>query len=205
VWALLDKLASTPAPDNYRAALPATGDSATARPHGWTTLPYDTPLPAEARRLLPRLRELEEAWPALAHHGDRVIHGDLRADNMVTDHQRGIVFVDWAHATHGPAAVDAVSLAAQLTLAGHQPHDVARTLRGHHSLATDPLPGLAFLAALTGHWQRNATQPAPPGAPGLRPYQQHAATAGLTLLAHLLQDDAPGLGRRGPDGADSGQ
>ncbi|MFE9387579.1 aminoglycoside phosphotransferase family protein [Streptomyces sp. NPDC007025] len=188
VWALLDKLASSPASSGYLTALPATGDSPTARLHGWTVLDRVS-LPQEAILLLPRLRELEAAWPALARGGDRIVHGDLRADNMVATHRRGVVFVDWAHATHGPAAVDAVSLAPQLVLAGHHPRDTARTLTSHHALAPDPAPGLAFLAALTGHWQRNATLPAPPGAPGLRPYQQRAAAAGLSLLHHLLQEE----------------
>ncbi|WP_410169440.1 phosphotransferase, partial [Actinacidiphila rubida] len=46
--------------------------------------------------------------------GDRIVHGDLRADNMVHDRHKGVIFVDWAHATTGPACIDAVSLAPQL-------------------------------------------------------------------------------------------
>ncbi|WSQ15006.1 hypothetical protein OG604_48955 [Streptomyces sp. NBC_01231] len=81
---------------------------------------------------------------------------------------------------------DAVSLAPQLILAGHTPADVARLLRDHPATASSPDTTTAFLAALTGHWHRNARKPAPPGAPGLRAYQHRAAAAGLALLGYRL-------------------
>ncbi|MFB7739724.1 phosphotransferase [Streptomyces sp. NPDC056112] len=115
-----------------------------------------------------------------------MVHGDLRADNMVRDHQLGVTFVDWAHASLGPACIDAASLAPQLILAGHAPADVAWLLRDHPATTSSPETTTAFLAALTGHWHRNARQPAPPGAPGLRPYQHRAAAAGLALLSYRL-------------------
>ncbi|MCW8217305.1 hypothetical protein [Streptomyces griseolus] len=46
--------------------------------------------------------------------------------------------------------------------------DITRLLDTHPATATDPLASTAFLAALTGHWHRNARRPAPPG---LRAYQ----------------------------------
>ncbi|MFI0742749.1 phosphotransferase family protein [Streptomyces sp. NPDC021100] len=185
-WALLDKLTSNPAPASYAAAVNST-PSTTAALHGWDELLADPPadLAPTARGRLEQLAELEAAWPALAH-GDRIVHGDLRADNMVHDHHLGVTFVDWAHATTGPACIDAASLAPQLILAGHTPADVARLLRDHPATAGSPETTTAFLAALTGHWHRNARQPAPPGTPGLRPYQHRAAAAGLALLSYRL-------------------
>ncbi|WSQ14967.1 aminoglycoside phosphotransferase family protein [Streptomyces sp. NBC_01231] len=165
----------------------STRPSTTAALHGWDELFSDPPadLAPAARAHLRQLAELEAAWPALAH-GDRIVHGDLRADNMVRDHHLGVTFVDWAHATTGPACIDAVSLAPQLILAGHTPADVARLLRDHPATASSPDTTTAFLAALTGHWHRNARKPAPPGAPGLRAYQRRAAAAGLALLGYRL-------------------
>ncbi|MFB6814447.1 phosphotransferase family protein [Streptomyces sp. NPDC056347] len=185
-WALLDKLTSSPAPASYTAAVNST-PSTTAALHGWDELLADPPadLAPAARDRLKQLAELEAAWPGLAH-GDRIVHGDLRADNMVRDHHLGVTFVDWAHATTGPACIDTASLAPQLILAGHAPADVARLLRDHPATASSPETTTAFLAALTGHWHRNARQPAPPGAPGLRPYQHRAAAAGLALLSCRL-------------------
>ncbi|AVH61696.1 MULTISPECIES: phosphotransferase family protein [Streptomyces] len=185
-WALLDKLTSSPAPASYAAAV-STMPSTAASLHGWDELLADpsADLAPAARDRLPQLTELEAAWPALAH-GDRIVHGDLRADNMVRDHHLGVTFVDWAHATTGPACVDAASLAPQLILAGHAPADVARLLRDHPATARNSDTTTAFLAALTGHWHRNARKPAPPGAPGLRAYQHRAAAAGLALLGYRL-------------------
>ena len=186
-WALLDKLTSSPAPPSYAAAV-STAPSTAAALHGWDELLSDPPadLAPAVRAHLPQLAELEAAWPALAR-GNRIVHGDLRADNMVRDHDRGVTFVDWAHATTGPACIDAASLAPQLILAGHEPADIARLLRDHPATASSPdTTTTAFLAALTGHWHRNARKPAPPGAPGLRTYQHRAAAAGLALLGYRL-------------------
>ncbi|GHE51311.1 phosphotransferase family protein [Streptomyces capitiformicae] len=185
-WALLDKLTSSPAPAAYAAAV-STSPSTAAVLHGWDELISAPPadLAPAARAHLPQLAELEAAWPALAH-GDRIVHGDLRADNMVRDHHLGVTFVDWAHATTGPACIDAASLAPQLVLAGHAPADIARLLRDHPATGTSPDTTTAFLAALTGHWHRNARKPAPPGAPGLRAYQHRAAAAGLALIGYRL-------------------
>ncbi|MFJ5851210.1 phosphotransferase family protein [Streptomyces sp. NPDC092903] len=183
-WALLDKLTSSPAPAAYTAAVASTPSGA-AGLHGWDVLHANPPgdLDPDVRHRLHELAELEAAWPALAH-GDRVVHGDLRADNMVRDQDRGVTFVDWA--TTGPACIDTASLAPQLILAGHAPADVARLLRGHPATADSPDTTTAFLAALTGHWHRNARRPAPSGAPGLRAYQHRAATAGMALLVLRL-------------------
>lgn len=89
--------------------------SAAVALHGRDELATDplADLAPTARALLPELTELEAAWPDLAH-ADRIVHGDLRADNMVRDHHLGVTFVDWAHATTGPACTDAASLAPQL-------------------------------------------------------------------------------------------
>ncbi len=188
IWALLDKLTDSPAPTTYATAAHTAAPSGLAGLHGWAELATNPPsgLPPDARTHLARLAKLEAAWPALAH-GDRIVHGDLRADNMVRDADRGVTFVDWAHATTGPACIDAASLAPQLILAGHTAADIARLLTQHPATSDQPDTTTAFLAALTGHWHRNARKPAPPGAPGLRPYQHRAAAAGLALLSHRLR------------------
>ncbi|WP_055533900.1 phosphotransferase family protein [Streptomyces graminilatus] len=186
VWAHLGRLTSSPAPAPYATAV-GTAPS-TAPLHGWGELLSDPPgdLARAARDRLPQLAELEAAWPDLAC-GDRIVHGDLRADNMVRDRHLGVTFVDWAHATTGPACIDATSLAPQLILAGHSPADIDRMLHEHPATSSNPDATTAFLAALTGHWHRNARRPAPPGAPGLRAYQHRAAAAGLALLGHRLR------------------
>ncbi|SEO74192.1 Predicted kinase, aminoglycoside phosphotransferase (APT) family [Actinacidiphila rubida] len=187
VWVLLDQLTSQPAPPAYTEAV-SDRPSPAATLHGWTQIASASPadLDPEARARLAALTEIEAAWPKLAR-GDRIVHGDLRADNMVHDRHKGVIFVDWAHATTGPACIDAVSLAPQLILAGARPGDVAKALETHPASASDPDTATAFLTALTGHWQRNARLPSPPGAPGLRAYQHRAAAAGLSLLVQRLR------------------
>ncbi|MYS80767.1 phosphotransferase family protein [Embleya scabrispora] len=171
----LDKLAADPADDRYRTAVGTTA-AESIRLHGWSD-PHLTDLDPWASGRLDRLRDLEQAWPAHAF-GDRVVHGDLRADNMVRDRIHGPVFVDWAHATLGPGWVDLASLAPQLVLAGHRPVDVADLLTGHPLTGNAPDGVDAFLAALTGHWERGSRQGDPARAPGLRAYQRRAAAAG---------------------------
>lgn len=78
------------------------------------------------------------------------------------DHYLGVIFVDWAHVTSGPACIGAAFLAPQSILAGHLPADVARLLRDQPADASRPATTTAFLVALTGHWHRNARQPALP-------------------------------------------
>ncbi|MFD5521981.1 phosphotransferase [Streptomyces sp. NPDC127066] len=136
----------------------STTRSTTAALHGWDELLSD-PSADRAPALLPQLAELEAARPALAH-GNRIVHGDLRADNMVRDHHLRVTFADWAHATTGPTRVDAASHAPQLILAGHTPVDIARPLRDHPTAAGRPDTTTAFLAALAGHWHRPQTRPA---------------------------------------------
>ncbi|GFH75198.1 hypothetical protein ACIPPN_27035 [Streptomyces diastaticus] len=63
---------------------------------------------------------------------------------------------------------------------------MAALLRDHAATATSPATTTAYLAALTGHWHRNARRPAAAGAPGLRTYQHRAAAAGLALLMTRL-------------------
>lgn len=112
----------------------------------------------------------------------KIVHAYLRAENMVRDHDRRVTFVDWAHATTGPACIDAVFLAPSSSSPGTPQQDVARLLDEHPATATDPLASTAFLGALTGHWHCNARLPTPPDAPDLRAYQHRAATAGIALL-----------------------
>lgn len=184
---LLDRLTEDPAPAAYRAAV-AHAPSGAAGLHGWDVLLADPPpdLAADLRARLPVLAELESAWASLAY-GDRIVHGDLRADNMVRDRTRGVTFVDWAHATTGPACIDPVSLAPQLVLAGHEPAAVARLLDERSATAAAPEATTAFLAALCGHWHLHARKPEPSGAPGLRAYQHRAAAAGLAVLLRRLR------------------
>ncbi|CAL9333782.1 hypothetical protein SUDANB132_00127 [Streptomyces sp. enrichment culture] len=164
--------------------------STTATLHGWNNLLADPPadLAPAARAHLPQLAELEAAWPALAH-GDRIVHGDLRADNMVRDHHAGVTFVDWAHASLGPACIDAASLAPQLILAGHTPADIACLLRDHPATANSPTPPPHSSPHSPATGTATPASPHPPAPPDCAP----TSTALQHAFNGLSVDDLHGL------------
>ncbi|GIH86433.1 phosphotransferase family protein [Planobispora rosea] len=183
----LSRLTATTAPQRYRQAIATPTATTALHLHGWASLNTQRPddLDTWAADHLAHLVALESAWLAQAH-GDYIVHADLRADNMIDDPQQGIVFVDWTHASLGPAFADAASLAPQWVMAGHCPQAVADLLARHPLTCHDRQGVDSFLAALTGHWERNSRYPSPPRAPGLRTYQRRAAAAGRALLAARL-------------------
>ncbi|MFD7868169.1 phosphotransferase [Streptomyces sp. NPDC059783] len=148
---------------------------------GWRDGPM---LAGSGRRRSARRREGRREG-ALRARGDRIVHGDLRADNKVRDHHLGVTFVDWAHATTGPACTDAASLAPQLVLAGHTPASIAPSWT--NTPPPPPAPRRPPRSSPHSPDTGTATPDCPhPRRPGLRPYQHRAAAAGLTVLNYRL-------------------
>ena len=122
-----------------------------------------------AARNLGRLADLELGWPAAAA-GDTLVHGDLRADNILltADH---VLFVDWPHACVGAAWIDLLLMLPSVTMQGGPP---PQSLFARSAVAS-AAPGNAVeavLAALSGYFIRGATLPAPPGLPNFRSFQR---------------------------------
>ena len=69
-----------------------------------------------ARRHLERLAELESGWPEPVP-GSTLLHGDVRADNVLLTAD-GVVFVDWPHAAVGTPVFDLVAWAPSVVLEG---------------------------------------------------------------------------------------
>jgi aminoglycoside phosphotransferase (APT) family kinase protein len=134
---------------------------------------------------VPKLRELAEAetrWTADAG-GSALVHGDLRADNMIAADD-GVTLVDWAHATVGAPWPDFADLGAQLVISGHDPAAVEAALSAVPAWKQAPAGAVSsYLIALAGYWARSSRLPAPPSVPALRPYQARAADAGLRWVA----------------------
>lgn len=63
-------------------------------------------LPRWARERLVDLAAAEDGW-ARAAAGDTLVHGDVRADNVLLTHDR-VVFVDWPWAARGAPWLDVV-------------------------------------------------------------------------------------------------
>ena len=109
--------------------------------------------------------------------GDTLVHGDLRADNLLFGADASVAFVDWAWAVRGADWVDTVLFALDAaTQGGVDPE----WLVGRSPLvaAADPRQVTDLVLAMAGMFARNMRNPPPPGLPTLRAFQRafHAAT-----------------------------
>jgi hypothetical protein len=132
-----------------------------------------------ARTNLSRLTELESAWPAAAA-GTTLVHGDVRADNILFTAD-GVVFVDWPHAAIGTPVLDVVEWASSVVLeGGPEPEELLAAHRP--SQDADPEVVTVLLAAVCGFFVAHSLRPPPPGLPTVRAFQ---AAQGDVALAWL--------------------
>ncbi|MPZ83390.1 MAG: phosphotransferase [Actinophytocola sp.] len=155
---------------------------------GWRSLAADPALAAAldpwSRRNVDRLAALEAGWAAAAA-GDTLLHGDLRADNILLTDDR-VLFVDWPQAAVGAAWVDLVCMLPSVALqGGPDPDDVWRT--SPVAAGADPAAVDAVLAAVTGFFVHSALLPSPPGLPTLRRFQHLQAGPALAWLRSRLR------------------
>ncbi len=126
-------------------------------------------LPPWAERNLDRLAEREPRWEAgLA--GETLLHGDLRADNLLLTESGSVVFLDWPWASRGVDWFDPLILAPSVAMQGGPAVDwiIARhagARAADHEVVTD------LLVAVAGYFFSRAQLPAPPGLPTLRQFQ----------------------------------
>jgi hypothetical protein len=127
---------------------------------------------------------LEEHLPALAEasanapiDGDRVLHFDVRSDNLCLRRGRA-VFVDWNHACIGNPVLDTASWLPSLRSEGGPPPE---------TILADGTPGLPEIAAfLAGYFSARAGLPPIPQAPHVRGLQLAQAATSLPWAARLL-------------------
>lgn len=171
--------ALTPAPV---AAPPAAGAHERMF-RGWRRLTGDeTGLDDWSRRHLAALQEVEAVWPA-SLAGDTLLHGDLRADNVVLVPGRGPVLVDWPAANVGPPWFDLVILAPSVQAQGGP---ACADLLERAGLDA-PADALAFaVVGIAGYLTANALRPAPPGMPTLRAFQAQQGHPARAWAARLL-------------------
>lgn len=144
------------------AADPRAGDL--PRPDAWT------------RRNLHRLAEREAAWTEVAA-GSALLHGDLRADNVLLTADR-VVIVDWPWATVGAPWIDVVAMGPSVIMQGG-PETIGRLDRHLADRGAEPAAVTTMVVALTGFFLAQSAQPDPPGLPTLRPFQRAQGLAGL--------------------------
>ena len=132
---------------------------------------------------LDALVELENGWSEAAA-GDALVHGDLRADNVILDTEE-CWLVDWPHAALGAPWLDLVLMLPSVAMQGvGDPGAIFRSQRVSEAVDDDRLR--AVLAALSGYFTHGALQPAPPGIPNLRPFQGAQAVRTIAWLRTLL-------------------
>jgi aminoglycoside phosphotransferase (APT) family kinase protein len=114
--------------------------------------------------------------------GDGIVHGDLRADNVMIDESGKVWLIDWLHASIGATWLDLAFMLPSVAAQGGG--DPAELFAQHApQVSRDDLR--AALAGLTGSLVWGSLQPAPPGVPNLRPFQSAHAEAALHWLRDL--------------------
>jgi Phosphotransferase enzyme family len=116
--------------------------------------------------------------------GDHVIHGDLRADNVVATPDRGFVAVDWAWASLGSPLFDLVGVLPSLHLdGGPSPWEVISMSKvGRIATSADVR---TLVAGISGYFMWASMQPPPPGIPTVRAFQASQARVCIAWLRKL--------------------
>jgi hypothetical protein len=144
---------------------------------GWHRLrdrPPGTMHPWVAGHLDELCRLAEHGLDALA--GDTLTHTDIRADNLLVS-DGSVTVVDWPWASRGPAWLDTLLL-----------HINIRLLGGHADLTMVDAPhddAVGVLAGFGAFFADAAREPAPPGLPSLRAFQQAQADVVVRWLQEL--------------------
>jgi Phosphotransferase enzyme family len=179
--------AGTPAPAH---GIPAAGDHETSsgRPYRWRLVAdefgdADSNLDDWSRHHLDELIELESPWIA-AVAGNTLLHGDLRADNILFAPHATYV-VDWPSAAIGAPWLDLVGLLPAMHLDGAPPPG---ELFGNHPVGrrADPDAVNAYLGAILGYFTHESLLPPPPGLPTLRAFQRTQAEISRVWLSERL-------------------
>jgi aminoglycoside phosphotransferase (APT) family kinase protein len=179
---VLDALADlsralTPAP----IAAPPVVEAVDELLHGWRSLEH--PVDEWAAAHVDELRALEASWAAGAA-GETLLHGDVRADNILITPDR-VVFVDWPHACVGAAWIDLVLFLPSVAMqGGPHPWEIWES----HPLGRD-VPRVRLqplLAGLAGFFAYRSTLPPPPGLPTLRDFQRAQGVEALAWLRRSL-------------------
>lgn len=137
-----------------------------------------------ARRHVERLARLEATWAAAAA-GDALLHGDLRADNLLVRPDGTVVVVDWPSASVGAAWVDKALMLPSVGLAGPTPAQVERELRPFRGVPGEAVD--AVVAAGAGYFLHRGALPDPPGLPTLRAFQRAQGEVALAWLRQRLR------------------
>ena len=176
----LDRLAEVAAPAVVPPVTEVLGEEFT----GWRSLAANRPGDLAPWQVdhLDELAALEAGWVE-AGAGDRLLHLDVRSDNMLVRPDGEVVLVDWPWAAAGNPVLDVVGFVPSAVLdgAGDPEAVLLSTAAGQ---AARPEAVTALVTAFSGLMEHASRQPPPPGIERVRAFQRRqAGVAGRWLLA----------------------
>jgi hypothetical protein len=157
--------------DNW-TRLRAAGREHTIAEYGW------------AAENLDLLTDTARNWRD-AVEGDTLLHGDLRADNMVLT-TSGIIVVDWPEAVIGPAWLDLLLALPSMGMFAGGPDPERVVLEHPLTRAVDPEMIDSVVAAIAGFFTCESVLPPPSGLPTLRKFQRDQAIVALDWARRRL-------------------
>jgi Ser/Thr protein kinase RdoA (MazF antagonist) len=142
---------------------------------GWSRIAANPPDDLEPW-LFPRLDELvTRSTRALdSMTGDTLVHGDVRADNMLYTAAGEMVFVDWPWGCNGPAWLDTSLLALNVLV------------HGGDGDALLPAEGVDVVIGFAGMFLDRSRDAPPPGLPTVRAFQRWQGDALLPWMRSRL-------------------
>ena len=191
----LADLAHDPVDDGF--AGPPLADETSDLFEGWRRLLDDPtralPLDADLGKWVAgRLAFLADASEAAIGDlvGDRLVHRDVRADNILIRPDGRVVLVDWPWATRGVGWFDALSLLVNVRLYDRAA-DVDRLMAEHpvfHGM--DPDAATRVIAGLAGFFIEASIREPIPALPTLRRFQLDQGIATLEWLRERMGGEA---------------
>jgi len=184
VLAALTSLAGVAIPTEL-ADLPTTAEELAEDLRGWHRVRADAPhqLDDWVVTHLDQLCDVADVAPA-ALAGDRLVHTDVRADNLLIRPDGTVAMVDWPWASRGPAWFDTLSVLINVATFGG--HDVSALLAEHAPAELESAKLTAVLVAIGGYFLDAARKPAPAGLPTIRAFQAAQGAAVLPLIRNRL-------------------
>lgn len=127
--------------------------------------------------------------------GDRLVHGDLRADNILIDSTGCARLIDWPWAAEGAGWEDALLYLLDLRVEDSAA-DVDPLLDHPVFEASLPDDHVALLSAVAGSWFEKCRLPAPEGMTTLRDFQRREALAAVDWIEQIVDTRTTSAPRR---------
>lgn len=118
--------------------------------------------------------------------GDRLLHADLRADNILIEASGRARLLDWPWAARGAGWEDALLYLLDLRVEDAAA-DVGPLLDHPVFTGSDTADHIALLSAAGGAWFEKCRLPAPAGMTTLRDFQRREAIAATDWIAELVR------------------